>query len=182
MALTDWSDDILIVDLNDEPAFSDDMDALCRRLDMPVKKPPSPDVILNLQAVTYGLPNAYDPFTLGPEEERFRLAAGFQWYMPTNASPVPEVLKINGDIKNPAIGNVYTNQQTARPSSYHAGGVNMGFLDGHVQFIPDTVDYAVYIQLMTPNSVASDAPNITVPGQPATVTYKNIQIPWDQIN
>lgn len=53
MALTDWSDDILIVDLNDEPAFSDDMDALCRRLDMPVKKAPSPDVILNLQAVTY---------------------------------------------------------------------------------------------------------------------------------
>lgn len=135
----------------------------------------------NLQAVTYGLPNAYDPFTLGPEEERFRLAAGFQWYVP-NGSPVPEVLKINGDIKNPAIGNVYTNQQTARPSSYHAGGVNMGFLDGHVQFIPDTIDYAVYLQLMTPNSVASDAPNITVPGQPATVTYKNIQIPWDQIN
>ena len=54
MALTDWSEDILIVDLGDEPSFSDDMDALCRRLDHPPKNANlAPDVILNMQSVTY---------------------------------------------------------------------------------------------------------------------------------
>jgi len=55
MALTDWSEDILIADLSDEPAFSDDMDALCRRLDQPPKKNgnPAPDVILNMNSVSY---------------------------------------------------------------------------------------------------------------------------------
>jgi anti-anti-sigma factor len=55
MALTDWSEDILIADLSDEPSFSDDMDALCRRLDQPPKKSGNPahDVILNMNSVSY---------------------------------------------------------------------------------------------------------------------------------
>jgi len=54
MALTDWSDEILIADLNDEPSFSDDIDSLCRRLDLaPKPGEAAPDVILNMNLVTY---------------------------------------------------------------------------------------------------------------------------------
>ena len=51
MPLNQWSETILIAELNDEPAFSDDMDALGRRLEE--GDGPLPDVIINLKAVTY---------------------------------------------------------------------------------------------------------------------------------
>ena len=51
MPLNEWSKQILIAELNDEPAFSDDMDALGRRLED--ASGPLPDVIVNLKAVTY---------------------------------------------------------------------------------------------------------------------------------
>ena len=51
MPLNEWSEQILIAELNDEPAFSDDMDALGRRLGE--ASGPLPDVIVNLKAVTY---------------------------------------------------------------------------------------------------------------------------------
>ncbi|MHB1033998.1 MAG: DUF1559 family PulG-like putative transporter [Pirellulales bacterium] len=38
----------------------------------------------------------------------------------------------------------------ARPSSYHPGGVNMTFADGHTKFINEGISYAVYCRLMTP--------------------------------
>ena len=49
MAITDWSESILIVDLGNEPAFSEDMDTLIARLEN--AEPPLPDVILNLNGV-----------------------------------------------------------------------------------------------------------------------------------
>jgi anti-anti-sigma factor len=57
MPTTDWSDRIAIAELSDEPQLSEDLDALCRRLDdctgrKAVAEAP-PDVILNMQAVTY---------------------------------------------------------------------------------------------------------------------------------
>ena len=52
MALIDWSDTILIVDLGDEPTFSDDMIALRRRLEDAADVDAVPDVILNMQAVS----------------------------------------------------------------------------------------------------------------------------------
>jgi len=36
-------------------------------------------------------------------------------------------------------------------SSYHGGGTVAYFADGHYQFLRDTIDYAVYQALMTPN-------------------------------
>lgn len=54
MPVTDWSDSIVIADLSDEPALSEDLDALCRRMDeRPAERDGGPDVILNLQQVTY---------------------------------------------------------------------------------------------------------------------------------
>jgi len=47
----------------------------------------------------------------------------------------------------------------ARPSSYHSGGVNVAFGGGRVLFLRETIDYQVYIALMTMNERESDSPN-----------------------
>ena len=41
------------------------------------------------------------------------------------------------------------------PSSLHPGGVNIAFCDGHVVFVPETVEPVVYGQLMTTNAKRS---------------------------
>jgi prepilin-type N-terminal cleavage/methylation domain-containing protein/prepilin-type processing-associated H-X9-DG protein len=41
--------------------------------------------------------------------------------------------------------------QYARPSSFHSGGVNAIFCDGHAQFLSQNIAPAVYFQLMTPD-------------------------------
>ena len=62
MPLTDWSERIIIVELFDEPALSEDLEGICQRLDAldaaPVARRAAvdgeaPDVILNMQGVTY---------------------------------------------------------------------------------------------------------------------------------
>jgi prepilin-type processing-associated H-X9-DG protein len=42
--------------------------------------------------------------------------------------------------------------QYARPSSYHPGGVNVMFCDGHAQFLSESIDYGVFQHMMTPDS------------------------------
>jgi prepilin-type N-terminal cleavage/methylation domain-containing protein/prepilin-type processing-associated H-X9-DG protein len=39
----------------------------------------------------------------------------------------------------------------ARPSSYHPGGVNVAYCDGHVEFLHEEIDYYVYCLLMSSN-------------------------------
>jgi anti-anti-sigma factor len=51
MPLNEWSDDIVIAEMFDEPQFSEDVAALMRRLDSESPRPP--DVIVNMQGVTY---------------------------------------------------------------------------------------------------------------------------------
>lgn len=51
MSIEDWSDDITILELSDEPAFSEDMAALMQRLDE--QGDMVPDVIINLSGVSY---------------------------------------------------------------------------------------------------------------------------------
>ncbi len=48
MALNNWSENITIAELNDEPAFSEDMELLIREVDEPET---TPDVIVDLKAV-----------------------------------------------------------------------------------------------------------------------------------
>ena len=51
MSINAWSDSILIAELSDEPAFSEDLDGLMRRLG---EKPgETPGVIVNLGRVSY---------------------------------------------------------------------------------------------------------------------------------
>jgi hypothetical protein len=47
----------------------------------------------------------------------------------------------------------------ARPSSNHGGGVNVAFASGRVLFLRETIDYGVFIALMTPYDKKSDSPN-----------------------
>jgi prepilin-type N-terminal cleavage/methylation domain-containing protein len=45
----------------------------------------------------------------------------------------------------------------ARPSSYHSGGVNAAFGSGRVLFLRETIDYKVYVALMTMDEKNSDS-------------------------
>jgi len=47
----------------------------------------------------------------------------------------------------------------ARLSSSHGGGVNVAFASGRVLFLRETVDYPIYIALMTPFDKKSDSPD-----------------------
>lgn len=49
MTIESWSDDILMLDLQDDPSFSDDLTALFEKLEENAEQ----DVVLNFQAVTY---------------------------------------------------------------------------------------------------------------------------------
>jgi anti-anti-sigma factor len=51
MPINQWSDNIIIAELNDEPAFSEDMESLERQLRESPR--PLPSVIANMQAVSY---------------------------------------------------------------------------------------------------------------------------------
>lgn len=54
MSLTDWSESIIIAELAEEPAFSDDMTALLSRIeDLQDTDTKMPDVIVNLAEVDY---------------------------------------------------------------------------------------------------------------------------------
>ncbi len=71
----------------------------------------------------------------------------FVWH-DTNTGSRPELL-INGDVSGlpPNAPTLFT----ARPSSFHNGGVNVAFCDTHVTFLREGIDYRVYAQLMTPD-------------------------------
>ena len=51
MPINEWSESILIAEMNDEPQFSEEMDALHRRLENAGDQ--VPDVIIDMKAVTY---------------------------------------------------------------------------------------------------------------------------------
>lgn len=51
MPIQEWSQDIIIVDVSDEPAFSEEIETLFRRLDDDAQT--GADVILNMNAVTF---------------------------------------------------------------------------------------------------------------------------------
>jgi len=53
------------------------------------------------------------------------------------------------------LSQVVVSENSARPASFHTEGVNVGFCDGHEQFLRFDIDYGVYIQLMTPGHAYS---------------------------
>src|SRR5205823_12015192 len=55
----------------------------------------------------------------------------------------------------------------ARPSSYHPGGVNAAFASGAARFLRETMDYVVYVALMTFKGAESKPPGGQSPWSPA---------------
>jgi prepilin-type processing-associated H-X9-DG protein/prepilin-type N-terminal cleavage/methylation domain-containing protein len=55
-------------------------------------------------------------------------------------------------------GDIYSNSRSA--TSFHSGGVNIAFVDGHVQFISNNVDFPTYMAMGTRNGgeVVSNQP------------------------
>ena len=82
--------------------------------------------------------------------------SGFCWYRDNddfNDADMEVSFGINQE--NPSISEIpgYVPEEYARPFSSHPGGVNATFCDGRVVFLSETIQYGVYRQLMTPNSV-----------------------------
>ncbi len=87
------------------------------------------------------------------------------WDVADNPAGTWAAHSING--RNSAINpslfdQIATNYNYARPSSNHGGGVNVAFCDGNVRFINDRIEYKVYVQLMTPNSLQAQSSNVDV--------------------
>ena len=70
-----------------------------------------------------------------------KVATVFVWHKATSNDR-----KINGNKHSTAT----ITKEFARPSSYHPGGVNAAFADGHTAWLRQDIDYKVYVQLMTP--------------------------------
>lgn len=90
----------------------------------------------------------------GPDgSEKFHY--GFVWHLnPTIANQINSKV----DFRLVPFDNLSDAYAYARPSSYHPGGVNVIYGDGHLGFISEGIDYAVYRQLMTSNAPRSDDP------------------------
>ena len=67
-------------------------------------------------------------------------------------------LKPNQCYRNAAFPGSGSEWITARPSANHGGMVVMGFADGSVRTVNDTVNTDVFIRLMTPNDQKSVLP------------------------
>jgi len=76
----------------------------------------------------------------------------FVWHQTAN-----ENRKVNGN-KTDAPPAATNELDSARPSSFHPGGVNVAFCGQNAQFMREDVDYEVYIQLMTTDNEESSAP------------------------
>ena len=75
--------------------------------------------------------------------------AANEWDVAVVWSPSSETYALNRTLRR--TGDAF-GKQNARPSSFHANGFNVCFADGAVKYIADSIDYAVYAQLMTSNS------------------------------
>jgi prepilin-type processing-associated H-X9-DG protein len=80
-----------------------------------------------------------DPPHLAPRDENMRINRG------TGMSDLP--------------GSNVDRAVFARPSSYHPGGVNVVFCDGHLKFVSENIDYYVYCLLMS-----TDGDHVREPG------------------
>ena len=100
---------------------------------------------------------------IDPNQSRLLTGVVWQWMDDhgANSAPYPsrDVVINGGDRVNASMQNTGSVlHDLARPSSNHIGGVNMAFLDGSVRFISQSIEYRVYVSLMTPNTRESDAP------------------------
>ena len=80
------------------------------------------------------------------------------YFQAKNSTPVNKPMKLNQCYRN-AVLDEGTRWLTARPSANHGGMVVMGFADGSVRTVNDTIDDTIFIRLMTPNDQKSKISN-----------------------
>lgn len=100
----------------------------------------------------------------------------FVWYPQTPLPATRQQSQINGkpsDAVNPSPG-IANDISYARPSSYHPGGGNFSFCDGHVQFLSENIDYLTYSQLLTSNGL-----NARLPGTGGSIPAVFLSTPFD---
>lgn len=91
-------------------------------------------------------------------------AVGFLWYPGTPQAthdPAGKVLAINQQ-RGKGDGSV----RYARPSSLHAGGVNVAYADGHTDFLVGEIDYRIYAAYMSPDGQNTKWPGSDEPLDP----------------
>jgi prepilin-type processing-associated H-X9-DG protein len=105
---------------------------------------------------------SYDPVSAGAPS-RFTWLFGTEQHLGVvwvvNVSPQPGNALMDQEAINRVGDDAYSQDPVfnpnsarfARPASNHGSGVNVVFCDGHTQFLPDSIDYTVYQQLLTPN-------------------------------
>lgn len=108
----------------------------------------------NLSAISYTFTNDADTDELVDAKQYF----GFVWHNQPNISDSSfpaDIQRING-VRAPSFNrspdtleDLSLGEQLAYPSAEHAGGVNMSFCDGHVEYVNENVDAGIYAQLMT---------------------------------
>jgi prepilin-type N-terminal cleavage/methylation domain-containing protein/prepilin-type processing-associated H-X9-DG protein len=115
---------------------------------------------------------------------------GFVWKNRPSGTDPKGIERINGDRHYDKIAptSVPTSMETfatigtsssplyesyGYPSSNHPGGVNVGFCDGHIVYVADSIDPTIYGQLMTSNHNRSDLTD------PNGVTDKTLPQPSD---
>jgi prepilin-type N-terminal cleavage/methylation domain-containing protein/prepilin-type processing-associated H-X9-DG protein len=76
---------------------------------------------------------------------------GFTWHEETNTNGSTGRL----NVINWGVNNKQRNDCYPSLASYHGGGVNVVFCDGHSAFLKEDLNYQVYWHLMTPNSRAA---------------------------
>jgi prepilin-type N-terminal cleavage/methylation domain-containing protein/prepilin-type processing-associated H-X9-DG protein len=126
---------------------------------------------LDPSATTLTINQGWSDDVTYPAEANARFGATFVWCYAAEAGGDPAIdqsvapqtppatwMKINGERLVTAVGSG-ANAETARPSSFHPGGVNAAFADGSVKFLIDTIPYHVYQQLMTTNGTKSFMPS-----------------------
>jgi prepilin-type N-terminal cleavage/methylation domain-containing protein len=112
------------------------------------------------------------PHFIAPDQQDRTWGPVFLWALKTEErTPInmsgPDLTTVKCDEK---IGGRYTSTSCngdnglklarwARLSSSHGGGVNVAFASGRVLFLRETVDYAIYIAMMTPFDKKSDSPD-----------------------
>ena len=97
----------------------------------------------NIQAPDWDV--SPDSYNLGPPY-RAKHYVGFTWKLSNPGTTVPSAIwKLNGN-KNGRLSTIPAapySSEYGRPSSYHPGGANFAFCDGHIKFIGESITYNV---------------------------------------
>ena len=110
--------------------------------------------------VEYEVGFIWEPCTIGPNDAPSRpftdhASAGTIRHYTRYESQVRWINQDTGLRRTAEMGEAPSETQPgnryrfARPSSYHPGGVNTVFADGHAYFLQETIDAVVYAQLMS---------------------------------